>query len=72
MLDAMRGIDPRSKSVAEIPPRGRLRSVLITGAGLGFGRALVSVYAAREWVVFPLVRDEPTARRLKDKVGGSA
>jgi NAD(P)-dependent dehydrogenase (short-subunit alcohol dehydrogenase family) len=47
-------------------------SVLITGAGRGFGRALVSAFAARRWTLFPLVRDEPAARSLENQGAGSA
>ncbi|HVN75751.1 MAG TPA: SDR family NAD(P)-dependent oxidoreductase, partial [Thermoanaerobaculaceae bacterium] len=39
-------------------------SVLITGASRGFGRALLDVFAARQWTVFPLVRDAGLAARL--------
>ena len=40
-------------------------SVLITGAGRGFGLALVEVFLARSWTVFPLVRHAQDAARLK-------
>jgi NAD(P)-dependent dehydrogenase (short-subunit alcohol dehydrogenase family) len=33
-----------------------LPSVLVTGAGRGFGRELARLYGARGWTVFPLVR----------------
>jgi len=41
-----------------------VRSVLITGAGRGFGRALFGVYARRGWRLFPLVRDPGAAQTL--------
>jgi NAD(P)-dependent dehydrogenase (short-subunit alcohol dehydrogenase family) len=34
-------------------------SVLVTGAGRGFGRELASVFLGRGWTVFPLVRTPP-------------
>jgi NAD(P)-dependent dehydrogenase (short-subunit alcohol dehydrogenase family) len=40
-------------------------SVLITGAGRGFGRDIFDVYVEREWTVFPLVRDRVVAADLK-------
>ena len=40
-------------------------SVLITGAGRGFGHALVEVFLAGSWTVFPLVRQVQDAARLK-------
>ncbi len=36
-------------------------SVLVTGAGRGFGRELVDVYRSRGWTTFPLVRDPTVA-----------
>ena len=39
-------------------------SILVTGAGRGFGRALVAEYLARGWTVLPLVRDERVAGDL--------
>ena len=44
-------------------------SVLITGAGQGFGRALFDEYRQRGWIVLPLVRDEDTACRLQEMGG---
>jgi len=41
------------------------KSVLITGAGRGFGYALVEAFLAKAWTVFPLVRQEQDAARLK-------
>lgn len=39
-------------------------SVLITGAGRGFGRELCGVYWERGWTTFPLVRTPTAAERL--------
>lgn len=39
-------------------------AVLITGAGRGFGRALLDEYLARGWDVLPLVRDPAVAEAL--------
>jgi NAD(P)-dependent dehydrogenase (short-subunit alcohol dehydrogenase family) len=39
-------------------------TVLITGAGRGFGRELLEVYAGRGWIVFPLVRNPAVAAEL--------
>jgi NAD(P)-dependent dehydrogenase (short-subunit alcohol dehydrogenase family) len=36
-------------------------SVLVTGAGRGFGRELIDVYRGRGWTTFPLVRDPKVA-----------
>jgi NAD(P)-dependent dehydrogenase (short-subunit alcohol dehydrogenase family) len=41
-----------------------MRTVLITGAGRGFGRALLDAFADREWCVFPLVRESRVADEL--------
>ncbi|UCC43518.1 MAG: SDR family NAD(P)-dependent oxidoreductase [Candidatus Zixiibacteriota bacterium] len=41
-----------------------MSTVLITGAGRGFGRELLDVYAERGWVVFPLLRDQKVADDL--------
>jgi NAD(P)-dependent dehydrogenase (short-subunit alcohol dehydrogenase family) len=46
-----------------------MRTVLITGASRGFGRALFEVYAQRRWRMFPLVRDSSVAMQLQ-KEGG--
>ena len=40
-------------------------SVLITGAGRGFGLALFDVYSQRGWTVLPLVRDPQVASELQ-------
>ena len=39
-------------------------SILITGASRGFGRALLELYASKQWTLFPLVRDPADADRL--------
>lgn len=39
-------------------------AVLITGAGRGFGRALLDEYLGRGWTVLPLVRDPAVAEAL--------
>ena len=39
-------------------------AVLVTGAGRGFGRALLEEYLGRGWTVLPLVRDPGTAGAL--------
>jgi NAD(P)-dependent dehydrogenase (short-subunit alcohol dehydrogenase family) len=39
-------------------------SVLITGAGRGFGLELLKVFSERKWKVFPLVRDSEVAETL--------
>ncbi len=44
-------------------------SVLITGAGRGFGRELLGVFAERGWAVLPLVRDGGAAARLRTEYG---
>ena len=44
-------------------------SVLITGAGRGFGRALLDVYSGRGWTVFPLARDPRVAAELASACG---
>lgn len=40
-------------------------SVLVTGAGRGFGRALLEEYARRGWTTLPLVRDAGVAEELR-------
>jgi NAD(P)-dependent dehydrogenase (short-subunit alcohol dehydrogenase family) len=40
-------------------------SVLVTGAGRGFGRALLEEYRRRGWTTFPLVRDRGVADELR-------
>ncbi len=44
-------------------------SVLITGAGRGFGRALLDEFFGRGWVVFPLVRKPEVAAALASGLG---
>lgn len=44
-------------------------TVLITGAGRGFGRELLDVYAKRGWTLFPLVRNPDIAVELKSTYG---
>jgi len=41
-----------------------MRTVLITGAAGGFGRALLDGFADRQWCVFPLVREPRVADEL--------
>lgn len=41
-----------------------MKTVLITGAGRGFGRALLHAFADRGWCLFPLVRDPRVADEL--------
>lgn len=48
-----------------------MATVLITGAGRGFGRELLGVYAARGWTVFPLVRDPAVAATISAGYGAS-
>lgn len=43
-----------------------MRSVLITGASKGLGRALFNHYLALGWVTFPLVRDAAVAEEMKE------
>lgn len=45
-------------------------SVLVTGAGRGFGRALLSEYQRRSWATFPLVRDPVVAGELRESSPG--
>lgn len=40
-------------------------AVLVTGAGRGFGRAVLEEYLGRGWMVFPLVRDAAVAESLR-------
>lgn len=42
----------------------RVPAVLITGAGRGFGRAVLEEYLGRGWTAFPLVRDSSAAESL--------
>ncbi len=44
-------------------------SVLITGAGRGFGRALLQEFSRRRWIVFPLVRNAEVAATLASDQG---
>ncbi len=46
-----------------------MSTVLVTGAGRGFGRALFDVFHRRGWTLFPLVRNPDVAFHLK-KIGG--
>lgn len=39
-------------------------AVMVTGAGRGFGRAVLEEYLDRGWTVFPLLRDAGTAEAL--------
>jgi NAD(P)-dependent dehydrogenase (short-subunit alcohol dehydrogenase family) len=41
-----------------------MKTVLITGAGRGLGRALLDAFADRDWCVFPLVREPRVAGDL--------
>ena len=43
-----------------------MKSVLITGAAQGFGRALFDLYIKKGWLVFPLVRKANDADELKN------
>jgi NAD(P)-dependent dehydrogenase (short-subunit alcohol dehydrogenase family) len=44
-------------------------SVLITGAGKGFGRELLTVFHQQEWTIFPLVRRPAQAEELLISLG---
>ncbi|MDO8289192.1 MAG: SDR family NAD(P)-dependent oxidoreductase [Parvibaculum sp.] len=44
-----------------------MKSVLITGASKGLGKALFDHYLAMGWIVFPLVRDASVAHDMKTK-----
>ncbi len=44
-------------------------SILVTGAGRGFGREVVRVYRERGWTVFPLVRQSADVEALTDPNG---
>ena len=43
-----------------------MKSVLITGASKGLGRAFFDYFLAHGWIVFPLVRDPSVAREMED------
>lgn len=45
-------------------------AILVTGAGRGFGRAVLEEYLARGWTAFPLVRDAGVARALEAQSAG--
>lgn len=45
-------------------------AVLVTGAGRGFGRALLEEYERRGWATFPLVRDPGVAAELRRRSSG--
>jgi len=45
-------------------------SVLVTGAGRGFGRAVLEEYLDRGWTAFPLVRDARVATALEAQSAG--
>lgn len=42
-----------------------MKSVLITGANRGFGKALFELYLDKGWKVYPLVRSETAVKELK-------
>ena len=44
-------------------------SVLITGAGKGFGRELLTVFHQQGWTVFPLIRRSSQAEELQSSFG---
>ncbi len=48
------------------------RTILITGATAGFGRACAELFAAEGWRVIATGRREDRLRGLKDKLSGSA
>ncbi|MEJ2514414.1 MAG: SDR family oxidoreductase [Gammaproteobacteria bacterium] len=48
------------------------RSVFITGAAAGIGRATAELFAARGWRVGVADRDEPGARRVAEAIGGGS
>ncbi len=47
-----------------------MTTILITGAGRGYGRALFDVYLRRGWTLFPLVRKPSVAKELQH-IGGA-
>jgi NAD(P)-dependent dehydrogenase (short-subunit alcohol dehydrogenase family) len=44
-------------------------SVLMTGAGKGFGRELLTVFHQQGWIVFPLVRRSDQTEELQNSLG---
>lgn len=48
-----------------------MRTVLITGAGRGFGREVLDVYSKRGWTMFPLLRDSAVAAELSSLHGAT-
>ncbi|MBU1099653.1 MAG: SDR family NAD(P)-dependent oxidoreductase [Bacteroidetes bacterium] len=43
-----------------------MKTILITGANQGFGKALFQLYSDKGWKVFPLIRDESALSGLKE------
>lgn len=52
-------------------PEQKMKAVLITGAGRGFGRALLDEFSKRKWIVFPLVRKPEVADVLASTLGAT-